>query len=441
MENARDILINILQENRKGKLKGIYSVCSAQPDVIQASMVQALQDHGIALIEATSNQVDQFGGYTGMKPEDFVHFVNTIADHVSFPKNGILLGGDHLGPNPWKHLQAEAALAHARTLVYEYVKAGFQKIHLDASMFCADDQGDRTKPLDERIVSERASMLCESAEKAWADHHSHDPKPVYIIGTEVPIPGGAQDPEDAVRVTSAEDVDRTIHTARKAFEARGLFEAWERVYGLVVQPGVEYGDDQVFDYKREQAQALSKQIENYANMVYEAHSTDYQTEQNLKALIADHFCILKVGPWLTFAYREALFALEYIEQELLTIKGVARSNLKDVLEKVMLENDQYWKNYYHGDAAAQYFKRKYSFSDRSRYYWPHEELTKATYRLIKNLQTHTIPLSLLSAFMPNQYHAVREGQIRLEPKQLILHKIQEVLSIYSRSCGLSQKCP
>ena len=51
-------------------------------------------------------------------------------------------------------------------------------------------------------------------------------------------------------------------------------------------------------------------------MVYEAHSTDYQTRDALRALVKDHFAILKVGPGLTFAMREALWALDAIDQEL-----------------------------------------------------------------------------------------------------------------------------
>ena len=116
---------------------------------------------------------------------------------------------------------------------------------------------------------------------------------------------------------------------KAAFDARGLQSAWSRVIGLVVQPGVEFGDDQVFHYDSKAAADLSAMIEKNDQFVYEAHSTDYQSETGLSNLVRDHYCILKVGPWLTFAYREALFALESMEKELLADSGVELSELRE----------------------------------------------------------------------------------------------------------------
>ncbi len=108
------------------------------------------------LIEATSNQVNQFGGYTGMTPADFREFVFTIADKVGFARERIILGGDHLGPNCWQQENADAAMEKSVELVKEYVRAGFSKIHLDASMSCAGDP----IPLAPETVAERAAVLC-----------------------------------------------------------------------------------------------------------------------------------------------------------------------------------------------------------------------------------------------------------------------------------------
>ena len=158
MKNARDIFLEIVANNSKVGAKGMYSVCSANAAVLEACFRQAREDESILLIESTSNQVDQEGGYTGMKPGDFVRYVNSIATRVGFPKEMILLGGDHLGPNKWQVLPATEAMDHAGVLVEEYVKAGFQKIHLDTSMFCADDPGDPDKPLADEIVASRAAI-------------------------------------------------------------------------------------------------------------------------------------------------------------------------------------------------------------------------------------------------------------------------------------------
>jgi D-tagatose-1,6-bisphosphate aldolase subunit GatZ/KbaZ len=430
--------LKILHENREGKGSGIYSICSAQPTVLKASMLQAKKDKSIILIESTSNQVDQFGGYTGMTPSDFVNFVYNLADEVDFSKDDILLGGDHLGPNTWQSEDASSAMKKALVLIEEYVKAGYQKIHLDASMFCADDEGDRHQPLPNNIVAERAALMAKIAEETHIKFCKDKAKPVYIIGTEVPIPGGAQEEEDVVLPTSSSAALETIKVTKAAFEAKDLTDAWSRVCGVVVQPGVEFGDDQVFHYNRNSASGLSKTIISQENLVYEAHSTDYQSENGLTQLVEDHFCILKVGPWLTFGYREALFSLSMIEEEMFSQKEVETSNLRAVIEEVMLDDSKYWRKYYSGDESQQQFKRKYSFSDRSRYYWPNEKIQSSIKKLIANLEKHPISLSLLSQYMPNQYTAINEGIIKNNVNQIILNKTQEVISLYARSCKLSK---
>ncbi len=83
-------------------------------------------------------------------------------------------------------------------------------------------------------------------------------------------------------------------------------------------------------------------------MVFEAHSTDYQTPESLRALVRDGFAILKVGPGVTFALREALYALADIEAELLP--QPKRADLRAVVEAAMLRKPANWDKYYHGDA-------------------------------------------------------------------------------------------
>ena len=436
MKNARNIFLDLMAANRNGEAVGIYSVCSAHPDVLEACFKQANTDGSILLIESTSNQVDQYGGYTGMKPADFVRYVRAIAEKVAFPKEMILLGGDHLGPNPWKNLPAEKAMDQAKTLIRDYVKEGYQKIHLDTSMFCADDSGDRTKPLDDEIVAARSASLCRVAEDTWKKYREGTPRPVYIIGTEVPVPGGAQEEENEIVPTVPDDVEKTISITRKHFVSAGLTDAWERVVGVVVQPGVEFGDDRVFAYQREKAKDLSSKIMEYDRLVYEAHSTDYQAESKLKQLVEDHFAILKVGPWLTFAYREALFALELMEIEIMGKGHQELSGFGDTLEKVMIENPVYWKKYYHGSEQQQFFKRKYSFSDRGRYYLPSTEIESSRAKLFENLRKYRIPVSLLSQFMPVQFYQVCEGLTEPDPQQLVHSYIQMVAGVYTRACGL-----
>ena len=278
--------------------------------------------------------------------------------------------------------------------------------------------------------------MARIAEDTHQEFCAGQPKPVYIIGTEVPIPGGAQEEEEMVSPSLPSDVVKTIEITKAAFEAAGVSDAWNRVCGVVVQPGVEFGDDQVFHYNSEAAQGLSEEIMKQENLIYEAHSTDYQSESGLKKLVRDHYCILKVGPWLTFGYREALFALSMIEEEIAGQQGLKKSNLREVMERTMVEDPTYWKKYYPGDEFEQAFKRKYSFSDRSRYYWPNGNIQKAVSTLVSNLKESTISLSLLSQYMPHQYIAINEGIIENDVEQIIIHRTQEVIRLYARACNM-----
>ncbi|BFG81128.1 tagatose-bisphosphate aldolase subunit KbaZ [Paraburkholderia terrae] len=409
------------------KLKGIYSICSAHPWVLGAAMKQALDDDTPLLIESTSNQVDQFGGYTGMKPADFVRFVHLIADRVGLPRTRLILGGDHLGPNAWRSLPAEEAMQRAEALIDAYVSAGFTKIHLDTSMSCADDPA----RLSDDVVAGRASRLCAIAEAA-AEREGNRKKPVYIIGTEVPVPGGAAEELEAIEVTSPDAALDTVAVHRNAWRDRGLDNAWQRVIALVVQPGVEFDHTKVVDYKPELATKLSRVLEQLPGMVFEAHSTDYQAPEALAALVQDGFGILKVGPGVTFALREALYALADIESEL--VVPAARSNLREVVEKVMLAKPGNWEKYYHGDDQERRLLRTYSYSDRVRYYWADPEIDAAANRLISNLTGIDISENVLSRYLPEQYWQYRRGQIDATPMSLIQSKVREVIGVYAAAC-------
>lgn len=224
----------IISRHKAGEQIGICSVCSAHPLVIESALRFDLNSGNKVLIEATSNQVNQFGGYTGMKPADFRDFVYGIAQEVGFPRERLILGGDHLGPNCWQNEPAAAAMEKSVELIKAYVAAGFSKIHLDASMSCADDP----TPLDPMVVARRAAVLCKAAEEtANEEQKCHL---TYVIGTEVPVPGGEASTIGSVHVTREVDAARTLETHQIAFRESGLEEALSRVIAIVVQPGVEF---------------------------------------------------------------------------------------------------------------------------------------------------------------------------------------------------------
>ena len=425
---ALDEVMALFRRNRHGEAVGIYSVCSAHPLVLEAAMKQARSDHAPLLIESTANQVNQYGGYTGMKPADFPPFVAGIADRAGLDTGRIVLGGDHLGPVCWTDETADAAMARACDLVESYVDAGFAKIHLDTSMPCADDP----ESLDDSVIAARAATLCEVAERTVASGESRV-EPIYVIGTEVPPPGGAREQVKRLEVTTAERASRTIAVHRQTFVKRGMSAVWPRVTGLVVQPGVEFDHTSVHRYRPSLAKPLVEVLEEFPDTVYEAHSTDYQPSDAYRKLVRDHFAILKVGPQLTFALREALFALSAIEHELLD--GADKcSRLPKVCDRVMADRPGYWIDHYPAQGPRARWYRRYSFSDRIRYYWSHPDIAAAVERLFDNLGDADIPLPVLSQFMPAQYNAVREGTLSLEPRSLVIDRIMEVTAVYSAAC-------
>jgi D-tagatose-bisphosphate aldolase class II non-catalytic subunit len=404
---------------------GVTSVCTAHPMVIEAALALGLRTGRRVLIEATCNQVNQEGGYTGMTPADFRRFVEAIAARVGFDPSRIILGGDHLGPNPWKHLAAADAMDRARAMVEAYARSGFAKLHLDTSMGCA---GEPAGLVDE-LTAERAASLAKVAETAVID----GPAPVYVIGTEVPVPGGAQHALATLTVTRPEAALRTVAVHRQAFKKDGLEAAFGRAIGVVVQPGVEFAGAEVVPYEPGKAKDLTAALSDLPGFVFEAHSTDYQPSACLEALVSDGFSILKVGPWLTFALREALYGLDCIADALNPTPR--EDGLPAAMEALMLKEPQNWRKYYDGTADQLRFQRHFSFSDRIRYYWPHPEAQSAVERLFNRLGDERIPEPLISQYLSALYLEVAEGSLTARPKNLVVGAIQQVLMRYEKACS------
>jgi D-tagatose-1,6-bisphosphate aldolase subunit GatZ/KbaZ len=420
----------IVRRHRAGETTGVYSVCSAHPLVLRAAMRQALEDGSVLLIEATSNQVDQFGGYTGWTPEQFRELVLGFADDESFPRERLVLGGDHLGPNRWQRERPDAAMPKADDLVAAYAAAGYAKLHIDCSMRL---DGDPT-PLPDAVVAERAARLIAIAE---ANRPADGDAPVYVIGTEVPVPGGAHETLDTLKPTSADAARETLRAHRDALAERGLQDVWPRVVALVVQPGVEFDHLKVIDYDRDATTDLQHVLDDEADMVFEAHSTDYQTRERLAELVEDHWAVLKVGPGLTFALREALFALAAIEDELVPADG--RSDLVAFMDDRMVADPGYWEHYYEGDHDEQRIARRYSYSDRIRYYWAAPEVEERQRVLFGNLTRTGVPEPLISQFLPRQFTEVREGRLVPAPEALAIDAVRQVLRDYAAACRVTPR--
>ena len=431
-------LFSLVTLRQKGVAAGIPSYCTASPIVIEAVLEQAKRFDAPVLIEGTSNQVNQFGGYTGMKPADYRDFVYGIADKVGFDHSKIILAGDHLGPQPFQNLPAETAIPYAKEMVRQYVLAGYTKIHLDTSMRVADD--DRNTRLSDEIIAERGAVLMTVAEEAFKELQKENPNamhPVYIIGSEVPIPGGAQVKEE-MEVTHPEDFENTLKAYEKVFAKYGILDVLKKyVIAVVVQPGVEFGDADVHMYNPAEASSLCAALKKHPEVVFEGHSTDYQSAQALRNMVLDGVGILKVGPALTFAAREALFALAHMEKELVLDES-KRSNYIEVVDRVMVEDPKNWAKYYKGTELEIALKRAYSYSDRSRYYMGDKRIVEAMEKLLDNMSKVDIPMGMLHQYMPVQYLRVRDGVIALEPRALVLDNVRVICDDYNYAVGQIQ---
>ena len=413
--SATSKFLDLKNENRQGQGGVAVSVCSAHPLVLRAALRTAKRHNTFALIESTSNQVDQYGGYTGMTPTQFVSMVNSLAVEEGLPASEILLGGDHLGPNSWRKRTGSEAMEEACRLVEQYVAAGYRKIHLDASFICADD----SVPLRAEVIVKRCVDMARAAEQVTTG----EDKPIYVIGTEVPVPGGVTE-DEAITVTTPDGVRTTLAAFQSAFVNSGLEAAWKRVIALVIQPGVEFGDAQVHDFKP--SKDLASTIEAFPGLVFEAHSTDYQSAENLDAMARNHYFVLKVGPWLTFALREGLFALEMMEREL---SPGQPSHFRQTLLSTMKRDPGYWRSYYSGSANEIERKLAFSYSDRARYYLGHPDVCRAQEILFENL-IGNLTDGLISQYMPMQYQAIRSGRLSATPQDLVIDRVCNILDLY-----------
>lgn len=403
---------------------GLCAVCSVHPLVLQCALEAAQRDRGTVLIEATANQVNPFGGYTGMTPADFTDFLGRLAREVGLPNDRIVIGADHLGPHVWKHLPAAEAMAKATLLARQCVAAGFHKLHLDTVQGCADDAA---ALLDVTETARRAARLCRAAEMEAAARDRSPP--LYVIGNEVPPPGGGLTENGDVIVTDPDQVRVTLDAYQAAFAAQGVAAAWDRVVAVVVQPGVEFGDRRVIPYHSERAAALSSVHARLPGiMTFEAHATDYQTPDALHRLVRDHFALLKVGPCLTFALRKTLYALARLEAALTDIPSP--SHLPQVMEDLMQRRPRHWRSHYQGTAETLQQLRHHSLRDRLRYYWNEPEARAAVQRLLHNLQ-RPMPQSLLDRHLEGPAAPCYQGDgVGFDPQATLKAAVHGALAPY-----------
>ena len=411
-----DILRNIIARNKAGECIAIPSVCSAHPEVLSASLQLSSNLNRPLVIEATSNQVNQFGGYTGMNARTFVAFIDDLKSKHLIDSNFVELGGDHLGPQVWKSETADMAMAKAHDLVSDYVRAGIKKIHLDCSEGCADEP----TLVNSDIAAERAADLAVSC----LDAASAPEELLFVIGTEVPPPGGARLGEDGhIIPTSPESAVKTLVAHRAAFAKKGIADTWSQVSGLVVQPGIEFGPDEVFTMSKGANSGLREAISEYPEICLEAHSTDFQPPETFATLANMGFAFQKVGPALTFALRRALYALDHIVQKL----NPSAVSLPQVIEAAMRDNPEYWKSHYSENDISKWHS---SYADRIRYYWPLPAAKEAVDNLILTFDTLKVSEHILEETFSLDVLERSQGLAASRGRAIVRSEIQSALLPY-----------
>jgi D-tagatose-1,6-bisphosphate aldolase subunit GatZ/KbaZ len=428
----RDPIEELRSARSHGEKRGLCSVCSAHPMVLEAAVNRVARTGLPLLVEATANQVNQHGGYTGMRPEEFAVNLADLCASCDADPALLVFGGDHLGPWPWRSRSAREAMVEAEVLVRSFVAAGARKIHIDASMPLGGD-GPALAP---EIAVTRAALLCRTAEEAWERARASRPRapaPIYVVGTEVPVPGGTSviESEGGPAPTSADAFRSVVELHRETFARQGLGPVWDRVIAVVVQPGVEFSATHVRPYRRARSADLSRALRDYPGLFFEGHSTDYQSDEALRELVEDGVAFLKVGPALTFALREALFGLCLAAREL--TGGKPPEDLIDTVLRVMQRDQRHWKGYYPEDESLP-FLLAYGYSDRIRYYWFEAEVAGAVERLFATLRARAIPPQLLSQHLPRLCGVQELGRLGSDPRALTMAAVDAELARYERAC-------
>jgi D-tagatose-1,6-bisphosphate aldolase subunit GatZ/KbaZ len=405
-----DQLRQVIARNRAGETVASPSVCSAHPEVLRASLMLAERLDRSVVIEATSNQVNQDGGYTGMTPADFIAFVGRLAAETGTDPDRIIFGGDHLGPQAWRRLPAEEAMRRAHVMVHDYVTAGFAKIHLDCSEGCAGEP----EQLNDAVTVPRAADLARTCQKAGGRDL------LFVVGTEVPPPGGARHEEGSDIPATRPDAARLTLAAHMA-----AFQGIGEIGGLVVQPGVEFSPMSVHHLPVDRDPGLIGAIAEWPGVCLEAHSTDYQRPQAFVRLAELGFAFQKVGPALTFAYRQAIYALDRLS----ALAGwQSGPSVPDVMEQIMLADPAYWQGHYHGNDLR--MQRHAGLADRIRYYWPRPGAQEAVARLMHDLEGRSLPDPLLWQVFDSGVLDLAENLPGERPGALVRAAIQQALLPY-----------
>lgn len=329
--------------------KGLPSFCTANFLVLKTLLIFCKKNKLPALIESTSNQVNQFGGYSKNQPKDFIKKMHGFIKSFKINKKSIYFGGDHLGPLPWKNNKSSIALKNSIKLIDLYLKANYQKIHIDTSIQCKDD-----KFITDKIIFARTEYILKNLTNKKKLN-----KIFFVFGTEVPFAGGND--KKKFKITKNNKIITDYQNFSKLLNSEKLSS---KDFALVIEPGMKFKNNSITKPNFKSFE-VNRKFSKKNKFYYEAHSTDYQDPETLKKLVNNNFKILKVGPELTYNLIKSFLFMQEIEKFFLRRK----SNFQKIIIKKMLFNNFYWKDFFKRGSKKKLEKNLLnSFYDRARYY-------------------------------------------------------------------------
>ena len=103
----------------------------------------------------------------------------------------------------------------------------------------------------------------------------------------------------------------------------------------------------------------------------------------------------------------------------------------------MLENPSNWQKHYRGSDEEMRLARKYSYSDRCRYYFSLPEIKASISKLFSNIDSVEVPAGMLRQYMPVQYRKVRDGLLEMKASSLAKDCVVEIAEDYNYAVKLN----
>ena len=391
------------------------SFCSSNFDVLKSIMIFAKYQNFPVLIESTSNQVNQYGGYSGLKPFQFEKKIRRLAKFIKLNNKSLMIGGDHLGPLPWKDLDEATAMKNSKKLVKDCLKAKYEKIHIDTAIICRGE-----KKIDRHTVIQRCDEILSVFSKKDFDNV------FLVIGTEVPFAGGGH----AIKSSPT-----TFESIKEEIDLYSTILKKKKKFALVIEPGIGFGNFSVIQAKLKNfGKRLIFSKKN--NFVYEAHSSDYQKISSLKKLVKNNFKFLKIGPELTYFYAKSIFKMEEFEKKIYKNNF---SNIKNIILKEMKNNNSYWIDYYKAKKKKLDNLKFNSYLDRLRYYWSSKNILNSKKKLFININKINKKKFIRYTDFKEKDLILKE-KLKLNNSEFIIYKsIEPILKRYYSACKFKLK--